>query len=41
VLQLGDPVLELLDPKRLVAELGAIRRPLGQQHRLQRLDVVG
>ena len=39
--QLGDPVLELLDPQRLVTKLGAMRLPLGQQHRLQCLDVVG
>jgi hypothetical protein len=39
--QLGDLVLELLDQQRLVAHLGAMRLPLGQQHRLQRLDVVG
>jgi hypothetical protein len=41
MLQLGDPVLELIDPQRLVTKLGAMRLPLGQQHRLQRLDVVG
>ena len=41
MLQLGDPVFELLDPQRLVTKLGAMRLPLGQQHRLQRLDVVG
>ena len=40
MLQLGDPVLELLDLQRLVANLRAIRLPLGQQHCLQRLDVV-
>jgi len=39
--QLGDLVLELLDQQHLVADLGAIGLPLGQQHRLQRLDVVG
>ena len=39
--QLGDLVLELLDQQRLVADLRAMRLPLGQQHRLQRLDVVG
>jgi hypothetical protein len=39
--QPGDLVLELLDQQRLVANLCAIRLPLGQQHRLQRLDVVG
>jgi hypothetical protein len=39
--QLGDLVLELLDHQRLVANLRAIRLPFGQQHRLQRLDVVG
>ena len=43
--QLGDRVLQLLDQQRRArapaASAGQARRPLGQQHRLQRLDVVG
>src|SRR5258707_12213249 len=37
----GDLVLELLDQQRLVAALRTMRLPFGQQHRLQRRDVVG
>jgi len=36
-----DLVLKLLDLQGLLVDLGAMRLPLGQQHRLQRLDVVG
>ncbi len=39
--QPGDLVLELLDQQRLVANFRAMRLPLGQQHRLQCLDVIG
>ena len=41
MLQLGYPLLELLDAQGLLAQLGAISLALGQQHRLQRLDIVG
>jgi len=34
-------VLELLDQQRPIVDLGAMRLTLGQQHRLQRLDVIG
>src|SRR5215218_3787454 len=40
MLQLGYPLLELLDAQGLLAQLGAISLALGQQHRLQRFDVV-
>jgi hypothetical protein len=39
--QPGDLVLELLDQQRLVVDLRVMLLPLGQQHRLQRLDVIG
>ncbi|HYI05495.1 MAG TPA: hypothetical protein VD858_11445 [Reyranella sp.] len=41
MLQLGDPLLELLNAQGLRAQLGAISLALGQQHRLQRLDIIG
>ena len=41
MLQLGNPLLELLDAQGLLAQLGAISLALGQQYRLQRFDVVG
>ena len=42
--QLGDDVLQLLDHQRPFARIGLrrqTRRPLGEQHRFQRLDMVG